>query len=325
MNAQLDFPHIVGHHCSSTSIADLLRYDNQDQSEAIAFGLGAGLGFSYLEHDPQGSASYQFNGRAPNLEEKFYRHIGQPITWIGEWSPEKMALALESGRPILAVSDIYHLPYYQPQVHFRGHGIIVVGINTTEQTATIADLAAADPFTIPLANLQGALSENAPPMMKPNQWIAAPQLQNSPVTTTAIRQAIATCATEMLAPKTAVEGLPAMRHMAASLPTWHHAEDWAWCARFGYQAIEKRGTGGGGFRKLYGHFLAEASQLFPVLATIDASKRMIAIGDKWTQLAICLKEIFKTKNKEGFVTAQAILHDIIHHEANLMTELQNNI
>ena len=34
-------------------------------------------------------------------------------------------------------------------------------------------------------------------------------------------------------------------------------EDWQWCARFGYQVIERRGTGGGNFRLMYSRFLAE--------------------------------------------------------------------
>ena len=38
--------------------------------------------------------------------------------------------------------------------------------------------------------------------------------------------------------------LPAMRRMEADLPRWADAPDWRWCARFSYQVIERRGTGG---------------------------------------------------------------------------------
>ena len=48
------------------------------------------------------------------------------------------------------------------------------------------------------------------------------------------------------------EGLPAMRRFAAEVASWPEvAEDWQWCARFLYQVVERRGTGGGNFRRMY--------------------------------------------------------------------------
>ena len=41
-------------------------------------------------------------------------------------------------------------------------------------------------------------------------------------------------------------GLPALERLAAEAGSWPEAvEDWQWCARFAYQVIERRGTGGG--------------------------------------------------------------------------------
>ena len=55
------------------------------------------------------------------------------------------------------------------------------------------------------------------------------------------------------------EGLPALRRFAAEVGDWPEAaEDWQWCARFLYQVIERRGTGGGNFRAMYSRFLEEA-------------------------------------------------------------------
>ncbi len=54
-------------------------------------------------------------------------------------------------------------------------------------------------------------------------------------------------------------GLPALRRLAAEAADWpQQAEDWQWCARFAYQVIERRGTGGGNFRLMYSRFLEEA-------------------------------------------------------------------
>ena len=54
-------------------------------------------------------------------------------------------------------------------------------------------------------------------------------------------------------------GLDAVRRLAEEAGSWPEAaEDWQWCARFGYQVIERRGTGGGAFRLMYSRFLEEA-------------------------------------------------------------------
>ena len=57
------------------------------------------------------------------------------------------------------------------------------------------------------------------------------------------------------------EGLPALRRFAAEVGSWPEATpDWKWSARFNYQVIERRGTGGGNFRALYSRFLAEVGR-----------------------------------------------------------------
>ena len=49
--------------------------------------------------------------------------------------------------------------------------------------------------------------------------------------------------------------------MAGEIESWPEAtDDWRWCARFNYQVIERRGTGGANFRRMYARFLEEAYQ-----------------------------------------------------------------
>jgi len=73
-------------------------------------------------------------------------------------------------------------------------------------------------------------------------------------------------------------GLDAVRRLAAEAGSWPEvAEDWQWCARFGYQVIERRGTGGGAFRLMYSRFLEEAGRPEAQLAADAASA--------WTDLA----------------------------------------
>ena len=79
------------------------------------------------------------------------------------------------------------------------------------------------------------------------------------------------------------QGLPALRRFAAEVGSWPEAaEDWQWCARFLYQVIERRGTGGGNFRRMYSRFLEEAGYEESAIAH-DAAER-------WTALAIAARE-----------------------------------
>jgi Domain of unknown function (DUF4872) len=73
-------------------------------------------------------------------------------------------------------------------------------------------------------------------------------------------------------------GLGAVERLAREAGSWPDvAEDWQWCARFGYQVIERRGTGGGAFRLMYSRFLEEAGRPEASLAAEAAAR--------WTELA----------------------------------------
>lgn len=50
------FSHQKGNHCGSTSLRDILRYGENQVSEALVFGLASGLGFI------KASADYNLNG-----------------------------------------------------------------------------------------------------------------------------------------------------------------------------------------------------------------------------------------------------------------------
>jgi hypothetical protein len=95
----------------------------------------------------------------------------------------------------------------------------------------------------------------------------------------AVPAAIERAARAMVEPEfRGFSGLDAVRRLAEEAGSWPEvAEDWQWCARFGYQVIERRGTGGGAFRLMYSRFLEQAGREEAPLAAAAAAA--------WTELA----------------------------------------
>ena len=88
------------------------------------------------------------------------------------------------------------------------------------------------------------------------------------------------------------QGMPALERLADEIGSWPDAaEDWQWCARFNYQVIERRGTGGGNFRRMYARFLEEAGYEESALAAEAA--------ERWTQLATALREASESDEPEA--------------------------
>ena len=169
---------------------------------------------------------------------------------------------------------------------------MVVGYDDASQTALIADRKFEEPQRCPYADLRRA--RNAPdyPVTCENVYgdFGGAAGLGRPIEE-AIRIAIRCNAREMLEPDGDLPaGIPALRALAADFASWTEAADWSWAARFGYQVVIKRGTGGSFFRSLYADFLRESAVRVPEVARALPPERMEAIASRWRDLAAVLKE-----------------------------------
>jgi len=329
------FIHRPGVHCGSTALRDLAEScAGVLLSEAMCFGLGAGLGFAYVA-SPGVSPSRGFCGRAPYLEPHFFLHLGISFAWRNSpLSWEELCQHVDAGIPILALTDLYYLDYYASTVHFGGHAVVAAGYrpatgrNASEDgsragdtpasgtdacgsrpgggpagTVLLADTSWPDLQEVPYADFRQAMHSPAPPFPVDGQWTPVPRFAIPEGTLPrAVRAALATCARSYLhapPPPELVElgvehyGISGLRTMAATLPSWIEAPDFAWCCRFAYQMIEKRGTGGSAFRRLYAAFLREARSLVPEIpvTAIDEMERAAAL---WSEAAALFRELAAT-------------------------------
>jgi hypothetical protein len=287
------FTHRPGVHCGSTALADALRVRGLELSEPMAFGLGAGLGF-YAFAAPVLSPSHLFTGRALHLERTACEVLGAPLAERAEEDPARawagVRDALGRGLAPILVTDLAELPWYASDVRFGGHRVVLAGHDEARGVALLADGARPGLGEIPLDRLDRARASVAPPLFAPGRpWLevdapAAPRPLGE-----ALREALRRQARDMLLDVDGASGISAMERFAAELPRWpaeaNDEADRAWCFRYAFQVIERRGTGGGLFRALYARFLREAEAAFPDLARLGLAPRMEALAGGWSRLA----------------------------------------
>jgi butirosin biosynthesis protein H-like/uncharacterized protein DUF4872 len=284
------YTHTPGNHCGSTALRNLLAFHGIEISEELAFGLGAGAGFYYLAMDGT-SPSRWFNGRTARLEESFRELTGAALQMRtfaeqeGEEAWEAARAEVDAGNPALLLTDLYYLDHYGNSAHFPGHAVVLAGYDA--EVAHLSDTGFEELQTTRLENLARARHSAHPAYPLEGHMFTVTEAVEREQLEAAVPRAIERAASEMLEPPFGeFGGIPALERLAAEAGNWPGAvEDWQWCARFAYQVIERRGTGGGCFRLMYSRFLAEVGRDEAPLAAEAAAR--------WTELA----EAFKTASE----------------------------
>lgn len=284
--------HVPGKHCGSTALRDLVNYYGFGWNESLCFGLGAGLGIWYLQ-EVKNAPSRLVHVRSHDLEAQFFKHIDHEFAWETFSNPEQGDQVLQAHlldkRPALIQTDIYYLPYFHSKTHFPGHAIVVWGYDEQTRSYQVSDTERPGLIEVPARDLTSArfvpggffsLHGNmfAPAFLLPPQDLPG-----------AIRKAIVYNSQLILDRSLPYQGLVALETWEEDLESWPALEDWKWTARFCYQVIERRGTGGGGFRLIYKEFLKQAEQLLPEVYGLGLVSLMAECARSWQELALALK------------------------------------
>jgi hypothetical protein len=274
--------HTPGHHCGSTALRNLLAFHGVELSEEMAFGLGAGAGFYYLTME-DASPSRWFNGRTARLEETFNGLTGTTLRLrtFGENDDAAWAAAREevdAGNPALLLTDLYYLDHYGNSAHFPGHAVVLAGYD--EEVVYLSDTGFEQLQETKIENLAKARHSDHPAFALDGHMFTIEGELDRERLLAAVPAAIERAASEMLEPPFGeFGGLPAVERLAAEAGAWPQTvDDWQWCARFAYQVIERRGTGGGCFRAMYSRFLAEVDRA-------SEAELAAAASAAWTDLA----------------------------------------
>ncbi len=257
------YRHVPGNHCGSTALRNLLAFHGLELSEEMAFGLGAGACFYYVvaRRAVAVALHQRAHGEARGAVRRADRHRAAawtpPRTPSDSWRPRR-ATSSTRGRPALLLSDLYFLDHYGKSAHFPGHAVVLAGYD--DEVAYLSDTAFEELQTTRLENLAKARHAQHPVYPLAGHMFSVARRRGPHDPREAVPRAIERAVEQMFEPALGeYQGLPALGASQARSASWPDAtEDWQWCARFNYQVIERRGTGGGNFRRMYARFLEEA-------------------------------------------------------------------
>ena len=319
------YRHQPGFHCASSAIRNVLEFHGIKISEPTVIGLGRGPGFFYLVLNQ--TPSRLVHMRCLALEENFFRAVGLKFRWREtENAAEATRHAKETvdrGLPVLVQTDIAYLPYFNTDQHFPGHAVVICGYNDTKGEFYVSDTLHPETLAVTITDMERARSAAFPPFLLRNKAFVLEDISGFRIDETVVHSAIRLWAEENL---NGIPGLPAaygvksLEALIRDLANWKEAEDWRWSARFTYQVIERRGTGGAGFRTLYRQFLEEQEAQYPALQRLRLSREMAVIEGIYHEVAAVFRRISE-EDTPNFSPATPILENLLEREKDFYQKI----
>lgn len=314
-----------GVHCVSTSIRDIFEFNGHKFTEEFVFGLDSGLGFHVTQDPKDEKALFFLGGKRTIFDGSICEAVevkliqNRPVDDQKAW--EEVKNYIDKDIPVMLQADMYYLDYFKERhAHFGGHMIVLTGYDTERNVAFISERQddrlgdrRQDRFlTLSLDSLRRARNSNddflAPPERK---WYVFRFPQTIDVEE-GIKRSILKNAHSYL--HTGENGLKGLKEFPIFFNSWIHRvfeadlpeEKKAGKVKkqmiYTSSCIEKIGTGGGLFRKMYGSFLKEVYDKYYHLPQIlEASEKITQSAGQWTQLSEYLLEaVCRLKNSSDF-------------------------
>lgn len=327
----LNFEHSMSAHCENGVTANLLRFHNIRLSEAMIFGLGSGLFFSFLPFIKMNGAPITSFRPLPGL---IFKRVNKALGVKSKTkrypnkekgSMQKLDEQLAKGIPTAMVVGVYHLTYFPApyRFHFNAHNIVAFGkknnqyvvsdpIMETEEWISDTDL------------LRVRYAKGAYKPKGKMYWIESVPTEID--LKKAIIKSIKRTAEQMVVWPGPIIGVSGIRLLAKHVKKWERKYDSKKAAKYLGSIVrmqEEIGTGGAGFRFLYGAFLEEAATLFNSKELLEASKEITQIGDLWRNFATKAARVCKFRASEGetYSSVSDLLVEISYKEEQLFKSL----
>jgi hypothetical protein len=329
----LDFKHRSAAHCETGVVSNLLNFYGYQLSEAMVFGIGAGLYFVNMPLVSYKGNMMKFSFRTlpgaifactmKNLQIK----VGIKKRFFNEEKAMKeVDNLLAQGIPVGNVVGLYFLPYTPIRMHFNAHHLCVIGKEGDEYT--VSD---------PTVAMMQKLSFNSLKKVRFSKGMFKPQgkmywVKEKPTGLLDLHAAIikgikATCNNMIGFPllPIGVRGITLLAKQIRKLEAKYGEQDALLFLVTLLQSMEEFGTGGAGFRFLYSAFLYEAADVLNKPKLKDFAVEMTNIGDLWRQFALECGRKFKNRGKESYDDLANRLMEIAAKEKEFFVALRKYI
>ena len=269
----------------------------------MIFGIGSGLLFFYFPWLKVNQApAISYRTMPGHIFSKVARRLGFHVRRERFSSPKKAQQILDeklkTGFPVGLQVGVYHLTYFPDayRFHFNAHNLVVYG--KEGDTYLISDPVMEQPTKLSSQELEKV--RFAKGVLSPKGHMYFPtHLPKHISLETAIRKGIKETCQKMLAPVPIV-GVKAIRWVSKDILRWYDKRGVKITNHYLAQMIrmqEEIGTGGGGFRFIYGAFLEEAAEVLKNNTLKECSQEITSIGDLWRDFAVEVARLYKNRNQ----------------------------
>jgi hypothetical protein len=330
---KLDFLHTQAAHCENGVTTSLLRHHGVNQiTEPLAFGIGSGLFFIYVPFMKiNNGPAIAFRTQPGLIFKRTCRALGIPVErkkFRSKKEAEKVLMeCLQAGQPVGCQVGVYYLTYFPKEYrfHFNAHNLIVYG--KEEDNYLISD---------PVMEMATSLSSYELERVRFSKGAFAPRGQlyypkeKRAVADEQMKKAICSGirwnVRYMLHIPGNIAGVRGIRYTAKKIRGWRDKLGQQKAGSYLAQLVrmqEEIGTGGGGFRFIYGAFLQQAHEYHPLDELLEISNQFTRAGDVWRAAAVQAAGIYKGRigSQADFNTMSDYLYEAAEIEKHAFVAL----
>lgn len=302
----INYTHKQAGHCESGATSNLFKFYGLDITEPMAFGIGNGLYFTYIPFlKIMFAPMISFRNLPNTVFRRATKYLGIDATVIKKIKDPKEAMALldknlEQGIPTGMQVGVFNLTFFPPEYrqHYNMHNLVAFGKegNLYHISDTVMEfpqvLTSEDLLRVRYAG--GAFA----PQGK-MYWInkVPPTIDLKPAIKTGIKKTVY----DMIGIPFPLVGIKGLKWMARDIRKWpvkHGNEKASFYLGQILRMAEDFGTGGAGFRYIYGAFLKEAAGQFNNHeGLLEAADMMGKTANKWREFTYVGARNCKNRSK----------------------------
>lgn len=323
--------HGIGANCGTNATRVALRYLGYDFTEEMVFGLGSGLGFIYQYFTEEDS--YFVSGKNESLENNVCSLLGgQCIS--GFWDDNNVAWDnlkkfIDNDIPVIVDTSIKELPYFKEymeslfNIGFGLHNVLVAGYDEKEKTVLLLDHRWTKPQVVSMKDFEKARSTKNTTIEPRNGYkVLLPAQPGWSRLDKDIETAIQLNINRIRYPYAFKMGLKGMKMFQKDVIKFYSniEENRKHIVVFG-SLLEKLGTGGGNYRRMYGNFLKEAGKEM-------RNEKLIKIGTEYMRVANVWKKLsnmFLSAKESDLTEIESMLDELVIKENVLIEQLEESI